>query len=125
MDDALPFGVGFVREAAAGAAAGVVEENVDRAVGLRGLGDGVRDGVVVADIAGDEGRFAAGIAQRGLDGSALLLAPRHEDHFGTLLDEELCRALADPAVAAGDDRDLACQSICHVRVLLVWIGAAV
>ena len=107
VDDALPLGVRFVREVASGPATGIVEENVDRTVGVRRLGDGAGHRIGVADVAGNEGGLKAGIAQRRLDRASLLFAPRHQDHFRALLGEEMRGPFADAAVAAGDDRDLA------------------
>ena len=109
----MPFAIGFVRELAAAAAAGVVEQDVDGAVDIGRLTHGALYGFVVANVAGDERGFAAAVANRCGHRLPLIFAPRHQDDFRAFAGKDMPGGLANAAVAAGDDGHLACQSAWH------------
>ena len=95
-----------------------VEQNVDRAVGLRRLGYRSLDHLGVADVTGDEGDLAACGANGRFHctpprepAPSLLRAACHEHDARAFLRKQLDGRLADPTGPASDDRYLVIQSM--------------
>ena len=87
--------------------AALQDQHVDRTELLLGLADQVLALRLVGDVAGDDDRLAAGLADlgRGLV-AGRLLARRHHD-LGALQGQVQGDRLADALARAGDDGDLA------------------
>src|SRR5262249_17802272 len=64
---------------------------------------------LVGDVDGDRERLAAELFERAHGGIGLRLVTRGHHHPGAGGGQPLGHAEADPPVAAGDDRDLACE----------------
>ncbi len=94
--------------------AGVVERDVDRAVGvLRGPEQRV-DLVLVGDVDVHVRRAA----ELGRDLGAARVVEVADDDLGALLDEPPHRRQPDAGASAGDDRDLAVQPSCHLSSVI-------
>ena len=118
VDHSQPVFIGLIWELARSSPSSVVEEQVDLAVGLGGLLDGGDDGVVVAHVAGDEGRLAARFVDLGDDRFPLGDAPGHQDDLRAFGGEEPPGLGADAAVSACDHRHFAVELAHAVLQLL-------
>src|SRR5688500_16817679 len=104
--------------------AGVVDEDVEPAELLDGLGDGPFAETLVADVAGDGNRLAAFLLDDGLRLLRVVVLAQIEDRdVGAFPREQGGDRPADAAVGSGDQRDLALQAIgARVTRLPVWLG---
>ena len=114
VDDTVPFLGGLGREPTPQTPTGIVEQDVNRAVGVSRPGYGRLDRVDVTHVAGDECGLAAFLSNGGFYLSAFLLAPRHEDDFCAFPRKKVGSRLTDTAVASCDDRNPVIHSICHL-----------
>jgi hypothetical protein len=96
--------------------AGVDEQDVDPAGQLRGLGD---DAIDVGELRHVRLDGAAVRAERGLGLLQRLGIAARDDHAGAFAGEGLGGRQADAAVAAGDECDLALETVLgHGRLLI-------
>jgi hypothetical protein len=117
--DVVPGLVRFVGEHFTGAAARVVDEDVQSAVAADSFRYGGLDARAPRDVAGDETCFETILSDCFLNGSAFVFAPCEDCNLSSMSGAEASSRFADPAVASGDDRYFAIQTPCHVRVFLL------
>ena len=109
---AVVLGLGGVEHRRAGLDAGVVDHDVEPAEGLHGLADEPLEVGHLADVGVDADRLVAQGGDLALEVLGGLLVGHVVDHdLGARLGEVQRHGLADAAVAAGDDGDLAVE--CH------------
>src|SRR6516165_5635953 len=124
VDDPLPALVGQLLDRPRSTKAGIVEQYVEPAVGLLGLGKQIADRFGIADI-GRHAESATLLAFDFVDHRLQRLGPpAGDDDREPLLGESKCRGLADTAAAAGDEGDFTVRSHCADLLLQMPISHA-
>src|SRR5690606_19602662 len=93
-------------------AARVVDEDVDSAEALAGLGERPLESVAVADVDDESERVPARVAELALGGAGALGVALEDGDARPDGGERLRDAAADPGASSGDDRDPAVEAQC-------------
>ena len=115
FENALPFGLAGLRERNARADAGVVDQRVDFSKSLDRTAHRGSALVEVRDVCRGGFDLRARHLRADRLGASLqrLCIAIHEQHLRTFRAEDSRRRCSDTRAAAGDDRDLAFQTLCH------------
>ena len=110
VDRQVPFGGRIAFDAVAGVVGGIVDENVDRAVGFARLGNSRLQRVDIGDVAGQENRSIGVVGFQPVAERAAI-QPVEEGDLAALRDKTFGQIFADARGAAGDEYRLALQVV--------------
>jgi hypothetical protein len=113
--NAVPGLVGFVGKHFAGAAAGIIDEDVQAAVRFHRLSDCRFHGFAIGDVTREKSYVAAVGADRFLDSAAFGFAAGEDGYFGSFLRETAGGGFADAAVASGNHGHFVLQTTWHPK----------